>query len=136
KKLSNLERDVIYDLNVTLQMFTRSVVILKPVEDLQLGMESYQKKLNITKLRLSDELYKFCDDTLSFVRRVLHDIASSLEMDYLPKRRWSKLDRKMSRIMIKAIDQQLFERSLMRNLEIFVSGREYGEDFRLLEWTI
>nr|GEX51284.1 zf-CCHC domain-containing protein/UBN2 domain-containing protein [Tanacetum cinerariifolium] len=42
--------------------------------------------------------------------RVLHDIASSLEMDYLPKRRWSKLDKKRSRIMINAIDQQLFEK--------------------------
>ncbi|GJX93806.1 hypothetical protein Tco_0348392 [Tanacetum coccineum] len=39
-------------------------------------------------------------------RQVLHDIASSLEMDYLPKIRWSKLDRKRCRIMIKAIDQQ------------------------------
>ncbi|GJR36203.1 hypothetical protein Tco_1211887 [Tanacetum coccineum] len=92
KKLSNLERDVIYDLNVALWMFTRCVVILKRVEDLQLGVKSYQKKLNITKhetfrLMRSDELYKFYDGTLTSVRRVLHDIASSLEMDYLPKRR-------------------------------------------------
>ncbi|GJV85598.1 hypothetical protein Tco_1525496 [Tanacetum coccineum] len=41
KKLSNLERDVIYNLNVALRMFTRRVVILKRVEDLQLGVESY-----------------------------------------------------------------------------------------------
>nr|GEU48976.1 hypothetical protein [Tanacetum cinerariifolium] len=83
-----------------------------------------------------DELYKFCDDILSSVRRVLHDIASNLEIDYLPKRRWSKLDRKRSRIMIKAIDQCLFERRLMRNLEKFVGGKEYENDFRLLERTI
>ncbi|GKA92408.1 hypothetical protein Tco_0814333 [Tanacetum coccineum] len=81
----------------------------------------------------SDELYKFCDSTLSSVRRVLHDIASSLEMDYLPKRIWSNLDRKRSRIMIKAIDQQLLKRRLMRNLEKFVGGREYKNDFMLLE---
>ncbi|GKC13027.1 hypothetical protein Tco_1009809, partial [Tanacetum coccineum] len=49
KKLSNLEKDVIFDLNVALQMFTRRVVILKRVEDLQLGVKSYQKKLNFTK---------------------------------------------------------------------------------------
>ncbi|GKC54185.1 hypothetical protein Tco_1076930 [Tanacetum coccineum] len=49
KKLSNLEIYVIYDLNVALRMFTRRVVILKWVEDLQLGVKSYQKKLNITK---------------------------------------------------------------------------------------
>ncbi|GJW84313.1 hypothetical protein Tco_0157458 [Tanacetum coccineum] len=169
KKLSNLKRDVIYDLNVALRMFTRRVIILKRVEELQLGVKSYQKKLNITKpetfrsditnmtpyttynnpqgiiyldkfkinrLMRSDELYKFCDGTLTSVQKVLHDIASSLEMDYLPKIRWSKLDRKSSRIMIKAINQQLFERRLMRNLEKFVGGREYAEDFRLLERTI
>ncbi|GKA84179.1 hypothetical protein Tco_0805774 [Tanacetum coccineum] len=112
KKLSNLERDDLFDLNVALRMFTRRVVILKRVEDLQLGVESYQKKLNITRpetfrngLMRFDELYKFCDGTLLSVRRVLHDIASSLEMDYLPKIRWSKLDKKRCRIMIKAIDQ-------------------------------
>nr|GEU60534.1 hypothetical protein [Tanacetum cinerariifolium] len=49
KKLSNLEQDVIFDLNVALRMFTRCIVILKRVEDLQLGVKSYQKKLNITK---------------------------------------------------------------------------------------
>ncbi|GJX20065.1 hypothetical protein Tco_0918309 [Tanacetum coccineum] len=84
----------------------------------------------------SDEFYKFCDGTLTSVRRVLHDIANNLRMDYLPKRRWSNLDRKRSHIMIKAIDQQLFERRLMWNLEKFVGGRECGNDFRLLERTI
>nr|GEV08054.1 hypothetical protein [Tanacetum cinerariifolium] len=54
KKLSNLEQDVIFDLNVALRMFTRHVVILKRVEDLQLGVNSYQKKLNLTKPKLSD----------------------------------------------------------------------------------
>ncbi|GKB41784.1 hypothetical protein Tco_0886726, partial [Tanacetum coccineum] len=50
KKLSNLERDVIFNLDVALRMFTRRIIILKRVEDLQLGVKSYQKKLNITKL--------------------------------------------------------------------------------------
>nr|GFD15542.1 hypothetical protein [Tanacetum cinerariifolium] len=36
--------------NVTLRMFKRSIVIQRRVEDLQLGVESYQKKLNLTKL--------------------------------------------------------------------------------------
>ncbi|GKA50975.1 hypothetical protein Tco_0744171 [Tanacetum coccineum] len=145
KKLSNQERDDLFDLNVALRMFTRRVVILKRVEDLQLGVEATRRsiispglrhKFQRNRLMRFDELYKFCNGTLSSVRRVLHDIASSLEMDYFAKRRWSKLDKKRSRIMIKEIDQQLFERRLMRNLEKFVRGREYGEDFRLLEWTI
>nr|GEV94335.1 hypothetical protein [Tanacetum cinerariifolium] len=35
--------------NVSLRMFTRSIVIQWRMEDLQLGIESYQKKLNLTK---------------------------------------------------------------------------------------
>nr|GEU57761.1 uncharacterized mitochondrial protein AtMg00810-like [Tanacetum cinerariifolium] len=85
---------------------------------------------------LGGELYKFCDETLSSVQRVLHDIASNLEMDYLPKRHWSKLEMKRSCIMVKAIDKLFFERRLMHNLEKFVSGRDYENDLRLLERTI
>nr|GEY46627.1 hypothetical protein [Tanacetum cinerariifolium] len=76
----------------------------------------------------SDEVYKFCDGTLSSVRMMLDDIASSLEMDYLSKRHWINLEKKRSRIMIKAIDKLLFERMLMRNLEKFVGGRDYEND--------
>nr|GFD29881.1 hypothetical protein [Tanacetum cinerariifolium] len=84
----------------------------------------------------SDELYKFYDEMLSSVRQVLHDIVSNLEMDYLPKRHWSNLEIKRSRIMVKVIDKLLFERRLMRNLEKFVGGRDYRNDLRLLERTI
>ncbi|GJT66021.1 hypothetical protein Tco_1017501 [Tanacetum coccineum] len=141
KKLSNLERDVNFVLGVALWMFTIRIVIVKRVEDHQLEVESYQKKLNITKpktfrLICMDELYKFSNETLTSVRLVPYDIASNLRMDYLPKRRWSILDRKKSRIMIKAIDKQLLERRLMRSLEKFIGGRDYGEDLRLLQRTI
>nr|GEY25317.1 hypothetical protein [Tanacetum cinerariifolium] len=37
-----------FDFNVSFRMFTRSIVIQRCVEDLQLGVESYQKKLNLT----------------------------------------------------------------------------------------
>ncbi|GKB39699.1 hypothetical protein Tco_0884641 [Tanacetum coccineum] len=49
QKLSNLTIDERYDLNVALRMFTRHIVIQRRVEDLQLAVESYQKKLNLTK---------------------------------------------------------------------------------------
>ncbi|GJV00814.1 hypothetical protein Tco_1330084 [Tanacetum coccineum] len=84
----------------------------------------------------TDELYKFSDGTLTSVRSVLHDIASNLRIDYLPKKRWSSLDRNKSRIMIKAIDRLLLERRLMRSLEKFIGGREYGNDLWLLQQTI
>ncbi|GKB01916.1 hypothetical protein Tco_0829960 [Tanacetum coccineum] len=67
-----------------------------------------------------DELYKFYDETLSSVKSVLHDIASNLEMDYLPKRHWSNLEMKRSRIMVKAIDKLLFERR-----SILTDSKEY-----------
>ncbi|GJW59879.1 hypothetical protein Tco_0109214 [Tanacetum coccineum] len=40
------ESDIVY-LIVALQMFTKSLIVKHRVEDVQLGVESYQKKLNI-----------------------------------------------------------------------------------------
>ncbi|GJZ73568.1 hypothetical protein Tco_0637714 [Tanacetum coccineum] len=48
-KLTNLTIKERLDFNVSLRIFTRSVVIHRRVEDLRLGVESYQKKLNLTK---------------------------------------------------------------------------------------
>nr|GFB08011.1 hypothetical protein [Tanacetum cinerariifolium] len=48
-KLSNLTVEERFAFNVSLRMFTRSIVIQQHVEDLQLGVESYQKTLNLTK---------------------------------------------------------------------------------------
>ncbi|GJZ44416.1 hypothetical protein Tco_0591671 [Tanacetum coccineum] len=133
QKLTNLTIDERYDLNVALRMFTRRIVIQRRVEDLQLGVESYQKKLNLTKLdtfkpdlrnrtafttysdpqgviykdqnninRLmrTDELHKFSDGTLNYVRTDLHDITSGIRMEHLPKKKWSRLDKRRARIMI------------------------------------
>ncbi|GJV52115.1 hypothetical protein Tco_1447856 [Tanacetum coccineum] len=47
-KLFLLNKSDIVDFIVALRMFTRSLIIKRRVEDLQLGEESYQKKLNIT----------------------------------------------------------------------------------------
>nr|GEZ79241.1 hypothetical protein [Tanacetum cinerariifolium] len=49
-KLSYITVEERFAFNVSLRMFTRSVVIQRRVEDLQLGVESYQKRLNLTKL--------------------------------------------------------------------------------------
>nr|GEW72977.1 hypothetical protein [Tanacetum cinerariifolium] len=48
-KLTNLKVEELFAFNVFLQMFTRSIVIQRRVKDLQLGVESYQKKLNLTR---------------------------------------------------------------------------------------
>ncbi|GKC33483.1 hypothetical protein Tco_1040777, partial [Tanacetum coccineum] len=49
RKLTNLNVEDRLAFGVSLRMFTRSIVIQRRVKDLQLGIESYQKKLNITK---------------------------------------------------------------------------------------
>nr|GEW99172.1 hypothetical protein [Tanacetum cinerariifolium] len=92
--------------------------------------------VKVMKLMRLDELFKFSDGTVTSVKTVFHDITNNPRMEYLPKRRWSNSDKKRSRIMIKAIDHQLFERRLMRNLEKFVGGRDYETGLRLLERTI
>ncbi|GJZ02021.1 hypothetical protein Tco_0519982 [Tanacetum coccineum] len=48
-KLFHLDENVIVDFIVALRMFTRSIILKRRVKDLQLGVKSYQKKLNITK---------------------------------------------------------------------------------------
>nr|GFB42159.1 hypothetical protein [Tanacetum cinerariifolium] len=48
-KLTNLIVEERFAFNVFLRMFTKSIVIQRRVEDLQLGGESYQKKLNLTR---------------------------------------------------------------------------------------
>nr|GEY96832.1 hypothetical protein [Tanacetum cinerariifolium] len=48
-RLTNLSGDDVSDFAIALRMFTRSIVIHKRVEDLQLAVKSYQKKINISK---------------------------------------------------------------------------------------
>ncbi|GJV06425.1 hypothetical protein Tco_1344081 [Tanacetum coccineum] len=83
-----------------------------------------------------DELHKFSDGTLNHVRTTLNDIATGIQMEYLPKRKWSKQDKQRAWVMINAIDKKLKDRRLMRSLEKFVGGRPYGGDLRLLQRTI
>ncbi|GJU26122.1 hypothetical protein Tco_1164743 [Tanacetum coccineum] len=92
--------------------------------------------MNRNCLMSTDELHKFSDGTLNHVRTSLNDIDRGIDMDYLPKIKWSKQDKQRARVMIQAIDRKLRDRRLMRNMEKFVGGRTYGSDLRLLERTI
>ncbi|GJV41799.1 hypothetical protein Tco_1420239 [Tanacetum coccineum] len=96
----------------------------------------YEDQNNSKRLMHTDKLHKFSDGTFNSVRIALHDITSGIRMEYLPKKKWSGLDKRWAHVMIHDINKQLFERRLMRNLEKFVGGREYGNDLRLLERTI
>ncbi|GJZ45715.1 hypothetical protein Tco_0593311 [Tanacetum coccineum] len=141
RKLINLNVEDRLAFGVSLRMFTRSIVIQRRVEDLQLGVESYQKKLNITK--------PDTDGTLDDVQTALNDRLKGIRMEYLPKTIWRQSDRERAKAMIQAIDKQLKSRRIMRSLEKFVGGRPYegstcdqedsikksrpGQDFHLKE---
>ncbi|GKA42566.1 hypothetical protein Tco_0735226 [Tanacetum coccineum] len=67
----------------------------------------------------SDELYKFSDGTLTRLQTSLDEITKNIQMEYLPQRRWSILEKKRAHIMIKVIDNQLKERRMIRSLKKF-----------------
>ncbi|GKA33188.1 hypothetical protein Tco_0719555 [Tanacetum coccineum] len=107
-KLFHLDGEVIVDLAVALRMFTRSLIIKKRVEDVQLGVV-YEDLCLRKRLMRADELYKFSDGTLK-------------------KRR--------SGIMVDLIDKQMLKRQILRNLERLVGGRELEIDYRLMQRTV
>ncbi|GKB79450.1 hypothetical protein Tco_0946345, partial [Tanacetum coccineum] len=77
------------------------------------------------------ELHKFSDGTFTSVHDTLSQMLHDLHLGYnkvIKRRQWTRLDQQRTRIMIKAINQNLLERRIMRSLEKFVGGREYGED--------
>ncbi|GJR98066.1 hypothetical protein Tco_0270240 [Tanacetum coccineum] len=136
--------NALYRFKEALRMFTRSLVIQKRFEDLQLGVESYQKKINVTKPDTTRPDLKKRHHTLhtktlkdSFMLlSSLEDKTKNIDMEYLPKRRWSNLEKQRAHFMIKEINKLLKERRMMRSLEKFVGGRLYRTDLRLLQRTI
>ncbi|GJW52957.1 hypothetical protein Tco_0097042 [Tanacetum coccineum] len=122
-------KEVIVDLAVVLRMFTRSLVIKKRVEDVQLGVESYQKKLNITKpqkdfLGISTkELYTPSYKPPGVVYEDLSYQKRLMRADDLYK--FSDL-----------IDKKVLERWILRNLEGLVGARELEMDYKLIQRTI
>ncbi|GKD56794.1 hypothetical protein Tco_1290181 [Tanacetum coccineum] len=130
-QLTNLSSDEVSDFAIALRMKRDPYT---PYQDPQGFI--YVDNNGRNRLMRSDELYKFSDRTLTGLRTSLDDITKNIRMEYLPKRRWSTLEKKRANIMIKAIDKQLKERRLMRSLKKFVGGRHYGTDLRLLQRTI
>ncbi|GJW66979.1 hypothetical protein Tco_0121403 [Tanacetum coccineum] len=96
----------------------------------------YVDQFDRKRLMRTNELHKFSDGTLNDIRTALYDIYLGIMMKYLPKRKWSRLDKKRARVMVQDIDKQLYEIRLMWNLEKFVGGRENENDLRLRERTI
>ncbi|GJT49778.1 hypothetical protein Tco_0975935 [Tanacetum coccineum] len=112
--------DDVADFAIALRMFTRSLIIQKPdlrkrhpynpYKDPQgfIYVNDYKRNM----LMRSDKLYKFSDGTLTMLLSLLEDISKNIDMEYLPKRRWSTLEKKRAHFMIKDINKLLKERRM------------------------
>nr|GEU75983.1 hypothetical protein [Tanacetum cinerariifolium] len=135
KSLTELKNDVRNDL----EDFKRCVRNMRTVHWKLFAKEDgiiYQDDMNKNRLMSTDELHKFSDGTLNHVCIALNDIATKIQMEYFPKRKWSKQDKQRARVTINDIDKKLKDRRLMRYLEKFVGERPYRGDLRLLQRTI
>nr|GEZ14102.1 hypothetical protein [Tanacetum cinerariifolium] len=102
------------------RMFTRSIVIQRRMEDLQLGVKSYQKRLNLTKpdTYRSDlkrrEVYTAYSNPRGFIYQ---NKDKKTRMQYLPQTIWRKGDKDRAVAMIQAIDKMLKTKRIIRSLE-------------------
>ncbi|GJY02256.1 hypothetical protein Tco_0360408 [Tanacetum coccineum] len=103
--------------------FIRSRVIWERVHDFQLGIESYQIKINLTAPTLTfPEIVKFCDATLE-------NVLKEVKLKIFQSEPWRKppllgeLDRDILRAFEREITKRLSHREQMRRWESFVNGR-------------
>nr|GEV28960.1 hypothetical protein [Tanacetum cinerariifolium] len=139
---------------------TQDTVIRQRVEDFQLGIESYQTQLNLTKpgwdatsssmivfsvnntkrkIMRFNEIYKFSDGTLTRILEALAYRVKEFKIKRLNPgmntRFWTQKDVTKSKEFIAAIERRLKMRRIYRNLECFVGGRVHYIDYRLLQRT-
>ncbi|GJT98189.1 hypothetical protein Tco_1093707 [Tanacetum coccineum] len=154
-KLHHFKGDEQVDLVTDLRLFIRRTVLKKRVEDDQLGVESYQTKLNITRPQVrcdgldAKEPYTILHKSrgmvylnknngkyLKPVRDILNSMLQNFVLGYynagMPDRAWTEKEQKRTDSMLKKIDQTLLERRIMRSLKCFVGGRRIETDYRLL----
>ncbi|GJT37627.1 hypothetical protein Tco_0937492 [Tanacetum coccineum] len=104
-------------LSTVVKLWTQNLVIRQRVEDFQLGIESYQKQLNLTKPGWDVKGYEFKHD---------YTIIESPRAVVFPK------DMTRSKEFMSAINRRLKARRIYQNLECFVGGRVRDIDYRLL----
>ncbi|GJV82199.1 hypothetical protein Tco_1518069 [Tanacetum coccineum] len=135
-------------LSTDVKLWTRNLVIRQRVEDFQLGIESYQTQLNLTKPGWDATRYAFKHDyTIIESPRAFSDgtLTRILEtLDYRVKEFkikrlnpgmnthfWTEKDVTRSKEFITAIERRLKTRRIYRNLECFVGGRVRENDYWL-----
>ncbi|GJR55168.1 hypothetical protein Tco_1405689 [Tanacetum coccineum] len=92
----------------------------------------YEDKPKQNRFMRAEELHKFSDDTLISGRDTLSQMLHELHLGYnkaIRRRQRTRLDQQRTRIMIKAINQKLLDRRIMRSLEKFVGVGNTGKIF-------
>ncbi|GJW82653.1 hypothetical protein Tco_0155798 [Tanacetum coccineum] len=104
------------------------------IVDFIVALQSYQKKLNITKPHKIFPEIEFKEPYTSSYDPpgIILDFASGLTTLKNAKMKWMAIDRKRSGLMIELIDKQLREREIIRNLERLVGARELEMDYKLM----
>ncbi|GJT53291.1 hypothetical protein Tco_0988345 [Tanacetum coccineum] len=103
-------------LSTAVNLWIRNLVIRKWVEDFQLGIESYQTQLNLTKPRW-EATYD-------------HALQQNPQVQF-----WTKNDVIKSKQFMLATQKRLKLRRIFWNLESFVGGHIREGDYRLLQRT-
>ncbi|GJU72897.1 hypothetical protein Tco_1264302 [Tanacetum coccineum] len=129
-------------------LWTRNLVIRQRVEDFQLGIESYQTRLNLTKpqwdatgfeFKHDFTIHKFSDGTLQQINEALDYRVKEFKVNRmnpgLNTQFWTRKDVDMSMEFMFAIQKRLKTRRIFQNLESFVGGRIKEGDYRLLKRT-
>ncbi|GJZ30293.1 hypothetical protein Tco_0575340, partial [Tanacetum coccineum] len=131
-------------LTTAVNLWTRNLVIRQRVEDFQLGIESYQTQLNLTKPRWEATGFEFKHDfTVIDSPRAIDEALDYRVKEFrinrtnpgMNARFWTKKDVDRSKDFMFAIQKRLKTRRIFRNLESFVGGRIREGDYRLLQRT-
>ncbi|GJT25623.1 hypothetical protein Tco_0895560 [Tanacetum coccineum] len=126
-----------------------NLVIKQRVEDFQLGIESYQTQLNLTKPRWDATGFEYkhdftvidspSDGTLQQIDKALDYRVKEFKVNRmnpgLQTWFWTKKDVNKSKEFMFAIEKWLKTRRIFRNLESFIGGRIREGDYRLLKRT-
>ncbi|GJY92465.1 hypothetical protein Tco_0508247 [Tanacetum coccineum] len=134
-KLFHLEGSVIVDFIVALQIEFKEPYT-PSYDPPRIVYEDLNKQKRVLR---ADELYKFSVGTLKSVCHEIHHRVLDFCLDYnteMPKRKWTAIDRKRSRLIIELIDKQLREMEIIRNLERLVGARELEMGYKLMTRTV
>ncbi|GKA42302.1 hypothetical protein Tco_0734962 [Tanacetum coccineum] len=129
-------------LSTAVKLWTRNLVIRQRVEDFQLGIESYQKQLNLTKPGWDATGFEFKHDYT--IIDSPHAVVFPVTLDYRVKeykvnrlnpgvntRFWTDKDVERSKEFIHSIERRHKTQRIFQNLECFVGGRVRDIDYRL-----